>query len=404
MVYFELKKIVKSKINRIAMIFGLLLLVVVYVGQNFGSGVIYCEETDSELSGIAAIHYAKEKASMQGDYLTEEMIEQCLDKLRKYEGDLNDEEAYMNVIRKDGTLIYYLASCYMELTDVNFDFNRLKDPNFASGKGFYERRIDKINNYLNMDFSYGNYTKKEKEYWIEKANNVKEPYAWGSKVVVTRMRDAISVVFFLLVVVIICISPVFSKECDTGAAQLLLSTKYGKTSMVRAKIIASMVFTLGYIITCSLIITLLEGATCGFQELKLPVQLCENAIPYSMNMGQSILLNVGIILCISITLVAIMLFVSAYSKNTIATLAFTLVILFLPEFIPYSKSNGVWNHILDLCFVQFANVFNVMERFVDYQFGNVILNHFTMAILVWLALSIILFVPIRRIFVKRIVH
>ena len=53
--------------------------------------------------------------------------------------------------------------------------------------------------------------------------------------------------FYLWFVIVICVSPVFSSEYESGAAALLLTTKHGKGRLVWSKLVAALLFTAGYL-------------------------------------------------------------------------------------------------------------------------------------------------------------
>ena len=401
MIRFELLKIFRSRINKIAMLLGLVLLVAVYISQNFGSESVYCEEIDNYLYRLEAINYYKARAAAMGDTLTEEVITDYLKKVQAFPGDLNSDDAYTDLIRQNSSLFYYMCNSYKEIGDMNYDNNLLKDLDLSKGAGFYDYRMEKIRSYLNMDFSYGNYTEAEKEFWLNKASHVKTPFAWGSRELASRMEDMMSVPFFLLAIVIECVAPIFSKESDTGAVQLLLTTRYGKTRLIQAKIAASIIFTVSYLGICGLIGGIACGITNGWAEQRLPVQLWGNAIPYDLTIGESSLLHLGLVILIGITLTAVLLFTSALTKNGIGAMAVALLLLLGPIFLPYSRESGLINHLLDLTFFRFANMSELLIRFTSYRLGPIILDQITMSALTWTLITVILLLPLRSIFISR---
>ena len=402
MVSFELKKIFKSKVNLVAMALGIVLVLVVFVSQNILGLSEYCVETDSYLTGKAALEYSRKLAASQGEQLTENMIVNYLRKVQAYEGDLNSDECYVDFIRKDGYLFYYMYYSYADINPTN-DFEELRDIDLSKGSGFYERRIEKIRDYLNMDFSFGNYSEAEKAYWIEKAEQVETPFPWASKITATRYFDNIAIAFYLLFIVIVCISPMFSKESDTGAVQLLLTTKYGKTKLVKAKIAASMIFSLAYISLCMVLSVGLQAAYSGFQGMDLPIQIMNNALPYSMNIGQFCLLAVCINLVIAVSITAVMMLFSAFTKSSMGTMCFAMLLMVVPAFLKYSKYNGFYNHLIELSFVRLAGLKDAMLRFISFEIGPFVLDQISMCIIVWLLIAIICLLPTRKVFVNRIV-
>ena len=84
-------------------------------------------------------------------------------------------------------------------------------------------------------------------------------------------------------------------------------------------------------------------------------------------------------------------------------MALTLTWLIAPAFFPGSKTNDFFNHINYLFAVRFAEVQDVLKMFIDYQFGNIVIDYITMAAIVHLVLGILLLIPLRRVFIRRIV-
>ena len=166
---------------------------------------------------------------------------------------------------------------------------------------------------------------------------------------------------------------------------------------------AASVFAVSYLLGCTLLAVLVQGMISGFAELRLPIQLWSNEIPYGVNMGQVCLLWSLMILCIGAALVSIMLFTSALTKSTIGTMSLALLLLIVPAFLPYSKDNGLFNRLLELCFVRLANVREVMGKFISYQIGSLVLDQLTMGMLVWGIVAAVLLIPLRRVFVTQIV-
>lgn len=117
----------------------------------------------------------------------------------------------------------------------------------SSGASFYDRRIQRIVTYLNENFSYGNYSAAEKEYWIRQAKAVKTPFQWGDTFVMKQYDTVIGMGFYLLFVLFICLSSIFSGESENGIEGLLLSTKHGQRKLVAAKCAASYCFGFIYI-------------------------------------------------------------------------------------------------------------------------------------------------------------
>lgn len=60
---------------------------------------------------------------------------------------------------------------------------------------------EKIETLLNTDYSYGNYTRAEKDYWLQKAKAVHTPFRFGSTVTLEILWNTVGMLFYLFFVV-----------------------------------------------------------------------------------------------------------------------------------------------------------------------------------------------------------
>ena len=170
MMRYEWKKIFERRLNVVAMLLGYVLIgicVFSYISQES----IYDEKTDSYIEGIEAIRMEQARAESQTDVITEEYMTELIREIQDYNMDLESDEAYMEIIRQLGDIFYFAAESYTDMRQNMIDKSALSRIDLTDGAQFYEQRMKKITDYLDCDFSYGNYKEIEKEYWIGKAEN-----------------------------------------------------------------------------------------------------------------------------------------------------------------------------------------------------------------------------------------
>lgn len=399
MMRYEWKKIFERRLNVIAMLLGYILIgicVFNYVTQER----FYDEKTDSYIEGIEAIRMGQERAKAQTDVITEEYMTELISEIQSHDMDLESDEAYLEVIRPLGEIFYFAAENYTDMREKIIDKNALGELDLTDGARFYEHRMEKITDYLNCDFSYGNYTESEKAYWVEKAENTNIPFRWGDQSVMNYIWELVFVGVYLLFVVIICTSSVFSAEYESGAAFLLLTTKYGKDRMIWSKIAVSVLFVVGYLMGGALLTVGSIALVLGLPGADLPVQLWNSVIPYNLTVGQACLCNLAIVVLIGIALALVLLCSSAGVRSSLATLVIGAAIIIAPAFFPMSKESGLWNHINYLFPVRACNLEEMMGSFVSYKMGNVIISYVAMVMIVYTVISVGALLLIRRAFVK----
>lgn len=399
MMRYEWKKIFERKLNVTAMLLGYLLIGIVvysYISQE----TFYDPVADSYVEGIQAYRMDQERAKGQTDVITEEYITELIGNIQSRGMDLESDEAYEEVIRPLGDMFYFVSKNYTDMGEEITDVNALGKVDLKDGAQFYEYRMKKITDFLNMDFSYGNYTEAEKAYWMEKAEHTNLPLRWGSKAVMSKVWEFTFLGVYLWFVVVICTSSVFSSEYESGAAYLLLTTKYGKDRLVWSKIWVSALFTVGYLTVGALLAIVPTALFLGLPDAELPVQLWDSVIPYNITIGQTCLCAFGLILLIGAAIAFTLLCCSAGLRSSMATLVIGTAVIIAPMFFPMSKESSLWNHINYLFPGRAFNLKEIMGSYVSYAAGNVVISYAAMVVIVYVVVCVAALLCIRKIFVK----
>lgn len=400
MMRFEWKKIFERRLNVIAMIAGYVLLGLCLFSYIRYGNYYYDEATGTYVDGIQGIRLSQQRTTGQTDVVSEEYMTQLIREIQSYGLDQESDEAYVKIARPMGDIYYFAARNYTDMRTKDIDRNALNEVDLTVGAGFYEQRMKKITDYLNCDFSYGNYKESEKAFWIQKAEAVEVPFRWGDKNVMNITWDIISLGFYFLFVIVICVSSVFSGEYETDAASLLLTTKHGKGRLVWSKIAVSVLFTVGYLTVGSGIAVAVIGLIFGFPGADLPVQLWDSVIPYNLTIGETCLLSFMLIVFIALTVTLVMLCCSAGLHSSFATLVIGMVILVAPAFFPMSKTSGLWNHINYLFPVRVMNFKDLISSYVSYTAGKYVISYAAMTVIVYTVIGVAALLSTRRGFVK----
>lgn len=399
MMRYEWKKIFESRLNIAAILLGYLLIGVVvhaYIVQE----PFYDAATDSYIEGVEAYRMEQELAQSQTDVVTEEYVTDFIRAVQDRGMDLESDDAYVDIIRPLGSMFYFVSKNYTDMREKNTDTSALNKVDLSGGARFYEHRMEKVTDYLNMDFSYGNYTETEKAYWTAKAEQTNVPFRWGGKAVMSNVKELTFVGVYLWFVVVICVSSVFSSEYESGAAYLLLTTKYGKDRLVRSKIGVAILFTVGYLTGGALLAIVPTALILGLPGADLPVQLWNSVIPYNLTIGQTCLGAFGLILLIGVTIALMLLCCSAGFRSSLATLVIGAAVIIAPTFFPMSKHSGLWNHINYLFPIRAFNLEEIMGSYVSYAAGEVVIPYAAMVVIMYTAISAAALLLIRKVFVK----
>ncbi|MEG2769188.1 MAG: hypothetical protein RR902_00050, partial [Oscillospiraceae bacterium] len=229
-----------------------------------------------------------------------------------------------------------IALAYSE--ELNYNYYAIRSLMPQDGEKFYERRTEKINRILDMDYADGNYTEKEKQKINEMNESLKTPFYYEFFDGWTGMLSfTYSINVTVAILVLILLAPIFSGEYQQGSDSILLTTRKGHEKLGIAKITvsflcASAVFVIGYAINflSNIILNGVTGWNC-------PVQLQLLNSVYNLNMLQTYLLcmAVGYVAVMSVAAVTVLL--SAKLKSPFLTIIASALIFFVPMAIPHSR-------------------------------------------------------------------
>lgn len=315
--------------------------------------------------------------------------------------DLNflSEEMYTSYYWKNRELFTFLTQTYGEMNGSQ----SLKEIfALSQGKDFYQSRKESIEDRLDFSIERENITGEQKDYWVAKDSQVKIRQYAPQEVFTGWKYILVSLQWVILVMLLVCvgIGPVYSGEYASGEDALLLTMRYGKTKLVKAKLVTSFlhvsVLYWGIVLSYSAVFLLILGAKGG----TLPIQLFEISLPssYPLAIWQAVLvvylLGYGAVLCMA----AFTLLLSSLFSNSYGVIIVVFLSLMIPAFLYQNMGGYLWQHILALLPAKVSE-FSFQSYMAYTIFGRVISLPVMMG-LVYL-LCIVVFVPASAIFFKK---
>ena len=263
---------------------------------------------------------------------------------------------------------------------------------------FYTLRQNVIKDSLNQEYSGKTYTEQEKEYWIEKSSNVETPFEYDFYYGWSNTFNSYQMTVVTIIAVCICLSSIFSGEYQSGADNIILTSKYGKSKAITAKIIASIIFA-----TIVFVVYLLFSVGSvllmfGIDGWNLPIQIMNILSVYPLTFLEAFLFNVGISYAILLGMVGLTLFLSSKLKGSIAVFIIDIAIIMIPSFFRITSPFGIWNKTLLL--MPYNSIYTDFSKMVSYHFGNIVIDQPLMTIITYLVIMIITLGIARRAFKK----
>ncbi|WP_024832031.1 ABC transporter permease subunit [Ruminiclostridium josui] len=403
LIKYELLKRLRKKSTLIVMAVSLLITAFL-----FGLPVIQFQayNQDGVIKGLKGIAFEKEQYSDLSIYLTDEYITETIGEVQElfenqdnvgYDG--NEKfligDVYWNYIAPRESMLDMIALNYVN-PGLSAGYNKLPEVDVSNGANFYRTREMKIDALLESPSR--NLSKEKIDYWKDMNGKVKEPFQYGYHKAWTTIISCFELLIFPILAICIAVAPVFSGEYQAGMDAVLLSARYGKTRLATGKIISSLLFGV-LAFTFHVIVAFgIPIAAYGVDGWNLPLQIAGTTIPYPFSFLQAVIHNLAVIYIVLIAIISLTLFLSAKLKSTYIVLAILVPALFIPIFLSPNGTEGLYNLILFL--TTYRSTMPEFGKFISYQFGGIIMDVFTVRMILYVLLAAVMLPFARRCFAK----
>lgn len=157
-------------------------------------------------------------------------------------------------------------------------------------------------------------------------------YTWQTAFNILFNSNVVFAIFLLIV-----LAPVFSEEYSSGAANVILSTRYGKSKVIQAKFTAAfLIAAISVVIFCVVILLACGAYFAGFEGWNADIQTQfmsnQSQIPIRMNNLQFFLVVVLFYWLSAVETAMLACCCSALCKKSLIALIMSGVLYFLPYF------------------------------------------------------------------------
>lgn len=388
LVKFELKKLLARRTSQVVSA-GILLMLCVIMALNVVQTKT-SSNSDEILSGTAAIAQQKARADAHEGVLT---VERVRDEIAAYK-----ELAFSKVDPADveglsGAAAYQLMKDAYDEDEFRaiYDtyYSHLLSPwitgsmeqyqvaahlDDADAADFYGAIADELQRTLD-DGMRGTwaYSDAERAYWTERQAAVAEPLEYGYAGGWADVMACIGFLAFAMVAVCVVLTPMFAGEYQDRTDAVLLATRYGRSKLVAAKIVAALLFATAYYALATAIIMGVALAFFGAEGGDLPVQVLTLGIPYDLTMAEATWTAVGLGYLMTLGLAGLTLLLSSKLRSQLAIFAACAALIFLTGMIP-SGGNGVLEHVLYLFPINALNDQVLYNALVSYAAGPLVVD------------------------------
>lgn len=142
-------------------------------------------------------------------------------------------------------------------------------------------------------------------------------------------------VFFQYIVgllIVIGVTPLFADETSTKTAAILLTTRYGKSRMLRNKVMAAMLYAMIIFLLFAAAAIVAQLCLYGTESLNASIQLINWKSPYNLSMGEALGLWTLYGILASVTAASLTMLFSAIANNAFTAFIPAALVYILPSF------------------------------------------------------------------------
>lgn len=291
---------------------------------------------------------------------------------------------------------------YIAPYDYDASFSAITNMDLDNGIDFYAARDEKVNTLLNQEYVDWNFSDIEKTFWRKRISSISTPYEYSYHTGWETLFSCMEIFVIGIMGICICVAGIFIEEYQSGADSIILSSRYGKTKLVTAKILAAFVYSL-----LTFTVFLLTGcgillAAFGIDGWNLPIQVMNTIAPYNDSLLGATMLAVTTLYFVLFGMVAVTLLLSAKLKSSVSVLATIILVMMLPVFLGLSETNGIWNRILVLLPYRATQpvFYDDFYGYLGYPIGGMIFDVVTVRIVVYAVIAFVCIPFVRKVWKK----
>lgn len=402
LIKFELKKILSRRVMQISL--GVILafscyVVVFNITSQFALNLNVVNE---EFEGTEAIAQMKTNADALAGPITNEKTTETL---REYKVFIDPEGEIIDKYRPDratpGTpspsvteYWKFHATHYAYITLLTRPWmNGFELPSTVTARINTSQTVDlygqihaKIAAQLENTQGVFSYSEAEKAFWMNKAESVTTPIVYGYAGGWKDFFELAQFLIFALIAVVIACASVFNVEYREKTDAVLLSTRYGKSRLGKAKIAAAFIVSSAIYWFLALFLLVVPLVFFGADGGELQLQCWSLLNTYSMSFSAASLASCFIGYLAMLGLLGIVLALSARVRSSMGILALGAAIVILPTFIS-NLHNNIANHVLFL-FPYLALDPQNLFGMVSYSIGPLVFEYPVVLTVFYLALFV----------------
>ncbi len=386
LIRFELKKILSRRVLQVSLgaIFAMLCAILWF--NVTSQHALDPDQMGQELEGTSAIAQRKANADALAGPITDEKATEVMREYKAFidpEGEVKDAYRYDRADAGDEAAAYWKFNAahgaYLSLlvrpwmVGYQMPVSVAATIDDSTTIDLYGQIRSKVASQLEDTEGAFAYTDAEKRFWTSKAASVHTPVEYGYAGGWEEFFNLAQFLIFALLAVTIACAGVFNVEYREKTDAVLLSTRFGKSRLGAAKVIAAVIVSSAIYWLMALVLLAVPLALFGADGAGLPLQAWKLTATYSMSLSAAALVCCLIGYLATLGLLGIVLALSARVRSSMGILALGVAIVIVPAFVP-NLHNSIANHVLFLFPYLALNPHDLFDM-VSYALGPVVVAY-----------------------------
>lgn len=266
MLLLEMKRVIKSRMTWILLAIAIALSVIISYQVISEAQYNYADKNGQhvKITGMEAIHTSKKQMQPYEGAVTEEKLRNalkiCQDVYKKY-GENIPQNVYFEKIAPNDYFLNMIGMVYPESGD---EYEALSKVNPGSLSNFYQQRSEMLKKQLGVQYPGNKNVLRE----VQKLNGkVKVPFSLIQGYTFDNSTNLCILLFLLVLVCAMIVSPIFSAEYQSGSDDILRCTKNGHVKLATAKLCSSLLIILAMFAVCILTFVLAVNSAYGWDSM-----------------------------------------------------------------------------------------------------------------------------------------
>lgn len=359
LIRYELKKMLSRRVSQVSIAAVLVLVAVIAFFYVTSQYALEPKEMGTEFEGTAAIAQIKANAEALAGPITDKKATEALREFKEFvgpDGEVKEEyrmdrkpygekaDEYWEFRAKNGSLMALLTSPWMQ--DNQMPVSAVATIDTTGTVDLYGQVRSKIVSELHANGALS-YNDEERAFWSEKAQGVHTPIEYGYAGGWAEFLNLAQFLIFAMLAVVITCASVFNGEYRAKTDAILLSTKFGKSRLGRAKAAASVIAASAIYWVFTLVFLAIPLVFYGADGAGLPIQICNITCTYGISLSAAALICCLVGYLATLALLGIVLALSAKVDSPMGILAAGVALILIPIFVP-TMTSSIANHIIYL--------------------------------------------------------